>query len=241
MRRDEHLLANQSLNTSIGSECWGTWRSRKPSLSSYSAIFEFPNTVQGQTLRRDEERTRKWWVDMWRTRAANTAVFQSRITQQMHQEIEETQALSGWGHCGDLSPAQQHSAHTARAGHHGQVHIAGLRDPLDHSCSEPETPKACHQQTVRIQTDLLPVDDEEIAWLRLVGSNGRHTVQLVPNGFSPQDRRFAREFCLGEQASWRRSGKPLCSWHSWTSRTPLTTYTIPSQPHQYNRKEYQNS
>ena len=34
----------------------------------YSAIFEFPNTAQGQELRQDEDRKRQWWVDLWRTR-----------------------------------------------------------------------------------------------------------------------------------------------------------------------------
>ena len=112
----------------------------------------------------------------------------------------------------------------------------------DHCRSEPDSQEALSKQIVRIQTDLFPVDDEEIARIRLAGSRGRHTVQLVPNGFSSQDRRLARSLCLGES---KRDGKgvekTLCSWHSWTSRRPLTTYSTPSQPQPYNRKGYQSS
>ena len=41
----------------------------------YSAIFEFPNTAHGQELRQDEDRKRQWWVNLWRTRLADTPVF----------------------------------------------------------------------------------------------------------------------------------------------------------------------
>ena len=68
---------------------------------------------------------------------------------------------------------------------------------MDHWRSEPDTQEAFSQQAVRIQADLLPVDDEKAAWLRVAGGNGRHTVQLVPNRLPPQDRRFARGCCLG--------------------------------------------
>ena len=56
----------------------------------------------------------------------------------------------------------------------------------------PAKPKSKHLNWERV------VDDEKAAWLRLAGSNGRHTVQLVPKGSSSQDRRLARSFCLGE-------------------------------------------
>ena len=49
-------------------------------------------------------------------------------------------------------------------------------------------------------------------------------------------------FCLGES---KRDGKGVeklvCSWHNWTSRRPLTTYSTPSQPQDHNRKGHQSS
>ena len=107
---------------------------------------------------------------------------------------------------------------------------------MDHCRSELDTQEALSKQIVRVQTDPFPVDDEEAARLRLACCYGRHTVQLVPNGLSSKDRCFARSLCLGESKR-----KPLCSWHSWTSRRPLTTYSTPSQPRHYNRRVYQCS
>ena len=113
----------------------------------------------------------------------------------LNQEVEKTQrALTAES----VPSTQSHSARTARTGHHRHVHITGLRDTMDHSRSELDPQKAFSEQISRIQTYLFPVDDEKAAWLRLTGSNGRHTLQLVPNELSSQDSRLALSFCLGE-------------------------------------------
>ena len=96
-------------------------------------------------------------------------------------------------------PLSSHSSHR-------HVQITGLRDTVDHSRSEPDPhQKAFSEQIVRIQTYFFPVDDEKTAWLRLVGSNGRHTVQL-----NSKRAFFARQTLRSEFLSWREQA----SWRN---------------------------
>ena len=58
-----------------------------------SAVFEL------QTLRQDEERKRKWWIDLWRTRAANRPVFQCdlELLNKCIKKLRKHKELSRWG------------------------------------------------------------------------------------------------------------------------------------------------
>ena len=77
MRRREHLPASPSRSTSIGSECSGTWRSQKLSLSStvLQRNIRVPEHGAGSDTTTSRGRKKKWWVDLWHTRVANTPAF----------------------------------------------------------------------------------------------------------------------------------------------------------------------
>ena len=173
VKKDEHLLSKRSPNTSTGAECSGKRKSRKPfpSSTAHLRVPEHSSRSTAATGRRQEKTMVGGSVADAFGRHASLPM-RHRIARAMHQEAEEAQKFSRRGHRGDLPHAQQQSAHTARASHHRHVLFAGLRDPVDHSRSELGPQETIPKQAVRVQADLLLVDDEKAAWLRLVCSYG---------------------------------------------------------------------
>ena len=168
----------------------------------HSTIFEFPNTVQGQTQRQAKDENRKWCGGLWHTRVADSPVLQCDVELltkcikklRKHKSSPDGVTAEIFNQLSSTQLEQLAQSITDR------FTTLDFRDTMDHSRSELVSQNNLSEQIVRIQADLFPVDDEENAWLRLAGSNRKHTVQLVPNGLSSQDRRFARSFCLGETA-----------------------------------------
>ena len=205
----------------------------------YSAVFEFPNTAQGQTLKQDEEKKKLWWVDLWRTRIADTPVFRcdtdllkSCIKKLRKHKSSPDGVTAEIFHM--LNDSQLTQLAQAITDMFASLHFETQWTTVAASLIPQET---FPQQAVRIQAYSFAVDNEEITRLRLTGKNGRLTFQFIPNRLSSQDRRFTRSFCLGES---ERVGegvkKPSVVWHSWTSKRPSTTYDVPSQPPLYSKK-----
>ena len=172
----------------------------------YSAIIKFPNTVQGQTLRQAEDEKRKWWVDLWHTRVANTPVFQCDVellTKSIKKLRRHKSSPDG------VTAEIFHQLSSTQLEQLAQANT-DMFTSLDFEtqwtivAASLIPKKAFPSKLSEFRPDLFPVDDEETARLLLAGSYWKHTVQFVPNGLSSQDRRFARSLCLGNT---KRDGK----------------------------------